>query len=161
MHTVKRAALAAILGLSLASAASAQPYTAITAGIDSVGVEVGGTRFLFGGLLAVEMTVQDTHDAPEDWSEPAMTGAGTTYDYAPEFGAMIKAGAPVTDQLIVWAGAGSTWQNQVSLGRTGATDRFVRHTPWAAGFMCQWKRLVIEAGYNSRRGVVGGIGVTW
>lgn len=160
---MRKIILAFSLVLSLAGIVQAQPYTLANIGRDSLGVEVGGTHFLFGkGLLSTEFNIKNTHDAPEDWGAVAMDGKTHIYNYAPEFGTLIKVGYPIEKlNLIVWAGAGASWQNRVQIDMKGASDKFEKHFQGAGGVMYQYGRALIQVGYNNRRGVVGGLGVTW
>lgn len=149
-----------LLSLAFSGVAVAQPYTLANIGRDSLGIEVGGSEFVFGkGLLASEFSLRNTHDAPESWGAESI---GKSYNYAPEVGFLVKTGYTITPlNLTVWAGAGASWQNKVDIGITGASDKFHKYIQGAGGLMYRWNRALIQVGYNNRRGVVGGLGVTW
>jgi hypothetical protein len=95
-----------------------------------------------------------------------------TSHYGPEIGYLFKSGINLDDwvkNLTLQVGVGFAMQTEVKVGTglyTGRSwqqgDEEVEFNPMGyGGLLYRFDRLVLNLGYNNRRGVVAGVGSSW
>lgn len=156
----------------------ASPYVLMTGGgggaakAGSIGFEAGGTRAIKDvAPLACEITVAFTGNAPSgllDYPVPhdSFVVIGERNN-DPEYGVLLKSGYTI-DNFSIMGGVGASFQEKVVVAQSTATGWYYTQSSDTkvnaqvyAGALYKIERIILSAGYDNRRGIVGGLGYSW